>query len=270
MPAEFRERINVHPWMLIEKKWSCRLVTPFVILRICRFLWRKTTAISWIAHWKPWRNRKPVWAFCMFPSSSTTTTIIITPSLLPILLMRRFADPTQAGTFLYQASLHGMTGTGWTYLGTDWNTMQTFAGLSLTYQQTVKDAMEGMVGISPYIGNVAALEREFEVRHLHDDLWWFMLICDDLWWFMLIYDDLPRVQSWNRITWNVILNCKTVPNRFADRELRLNALNSPSTPFSSTMLSLQLHEVFNPSLSSAPTRPSGMLTHGMEDHGNDV
>ena len=55
--------------------------------------------------------------------------------------------------------------------------MQTFAGLSLTYQQSVKDAMEGMVGVSPYIGNVAALEHEFEVRHLNDG-------------FMKIYEDL--------------------------------------------------------------------------------
>ena len=79
------------------------------------------------------------------------------------MIIDRFADPTQAGAFLYQASLHGMTGTGWTYIGTDWNPMQTYAGLSSIYQQPVREAMNGMVGISPYIGNTASLEELFKV-----------------------------------------------------------------------------------------------------------
>ena len=42
-----------------------------------------------------------------------------------------------------------MTGIGWIYLGTDWNTMQTYAGLSEEFRQPV---MEGMVSVSPFVG----------------------------------------------------------------------------------------------------------------------
>ena len=42
-----------------------------------------------------------------------------------------------------------MTGIGWIYLGTDWNTMQTYAGLSEEFRQPV---MEGMVVVSPFVG----------------------------------------------------------------------------------------------------------------------
>ena len=56
-----------------------------------------------------------------------------------------------------------MTGVGWVYIGTNWNTMQTYAGLAPDYQNTVREAMNGMVGISPFIGNVAALDESFSV-----------------------------------------------------------------------------------------------------------
>ena len=56
-----------------------------------------------------------------------------------------------------------MTGVGWVYIDTNWNTMQTYAGLAPDYQNTVREAMNGMVGISPFIGNVAALDESFSV-----------------------------------------------------------------------------------------------------------
>ena len=43
------------------------------------------------------------------------------------LLPLSFADAIQAGAFLYTAYKEKMTGIGWIYLGTDWNTMQTYA-----------------------------------------------------------------------------------------------------------------------------------------------
>ena len=45
-----------------------------------------------------------------------------------------------------------MTGIGWIYVGTDWNTMRTYAGLSEEFRQLVMEAMEGMVGVSPFVG----------------------------------------------------------------------------------------------------------------------
>ena len=74
-----------------------------------------------------------------------------------------FADPTQAAAFLYVASKEGMTGNGWLYIGTDWNSMQTYLGLDEEFRDVVKNAMNGMVGISPYIGNVQTLDMLFSV-----------------------------------------------------------------------------------------------------------
>ena len=42
-----------------------------------------------------------------------------------------------------------MAGIEWIYLVTDWNTMQTYAGLSEEFRQPV---MEGMVVVSPFVG----------------------------------------------------------------------------------------------------------------------
>lgn len=75
----------------------------------------------------------------------------------------RFADPIQAAAFLYVASKEEMTGTGWVYIGTDWTTMQTYAGLSDTYQDEVREAMNGMIGIAPFIGNTDELDLKFNV-----------------------------------------------------------------------------------------------------------
>ena len=72
-------------------------------------------------------------------------------------MIYRFADPIQASAFLFTASQQGMTGLGWIYLGTDWNTMLTYAGLPDDYQTTVREAMDGMIGISPFIENNSEL-----------------------------------------------------------------------------------------------------------------
>lgn len=65
-----------------------------------------------------------------------------------------FANPVQAAAFLYTASTQGMTGEGWIYLGTDWNSVLTYAGLEKEYRETVRNAMNGMVGISPFVGDL--------------------------------------------------------------------------------------------------------------------
>ena len=57
------------------------------------------------------------------------------------LLPHSFADAIQAGPFLYTAYKEKMTGIGWMSLGTDWNTMQTYAGLSEEFRQPVMEAM---------------------------------------------------------------------------------------------------------------------------------
>ena len=54
-----------------------------------------------------------------------------------------------------------MTGIGWICLGTDWNTMRTYAGLSEEFRQPV---MEGMVGVSPFVGNMNPFVEAFSVR----------------------------------------------------------------------------------------------------------
>ena len=59
--------------------------------------------------------------------------------------------------------VHKMTGIGWIYLGTDWNKMQTYAGLSEEFRQPVMEAMEGMVGISPFVGNMDPFVEAFNV-----------------------------------------------------------------------------------------------------------
>lgn len=56
-----------------------------------------------------------------------------------------------------------MTGAGWVYIGTNWNTMQTYAGLSSDYRDIVREAMNGMIGISPFVGNVDSLDVKFNV-----------------------------------------------------------------------------------------------------------
>ena len=54
-----------------------------------------------------------------------------------------------------------MIGIGWIYLGTDWNTMQTYAGLSEEFRQPV---MEGVVVVSPFVGNMDPFVEAFNVR----------------------------------------------------------------------------------------------------------
>ena len=100
----------------------------------------------------------------------------------------RYADPVQAAAFLFTASQHDMTGVGWVYIGTDWNTMQTYAGLAPDYQNTVREAMNGMVGISPFIGNVAALDESFSVW-----IWIWYIINRDIWVNILNFKKKPRV-----------------------------------------------------------------------------
>ena len=79
-------------------------------------------------------------------------------------MINRFADPLQASAFLYSASQHGMTGLGWVYLGTDWNTILTYAGLPIEYRDTVQKAMDGMVGISPFLEKNAGLLDKITVK----------------------------------------------------------------------------------------------------------
>ena len=80
-------------------------------------------------------------------------------------MINRFADPLQASAFLYSASQHGMTGLGWVYLGTDWNTILTYAGLPIEYRDTVQKAMDGMVGISPFLEKNAGLLDKITVKY---------------------------------------------------------------------------------------------------------
>ena len=54
-----------------------------------------------------------------------------------------------------------MAGIGWICLGTDWNTMQTYAGLSEEFRQPVMDAM---VGVSPFIGSMDPFVEAFNMR----------------------------------------------------------------------------------------------------------
>ena len=72
-----------------------------------------------------------------------------------------FPDAIRSNAFLYTASKEKMTGIGWICLGTDWNTMQTYAGLSEEFRQPV---MEGMVGVSPFVGNMNPFVEAFSVR----------------------------------------------------------------------------------------------------------
>ena len=69
----------------------------------------------------------------------------------------------QAAAFLYTASTQGMTGEGWIYLGTDWNSVLTYAGLEKEYRETVRNAMNGMVGISPFVGDLDWMVTEINV-----------------------------------------------------------------------------------------------------------
>ena len=41
--------------------------------------------------------------------------------------------------------------------------MQTYAGLSSDYRDIVREAMNGMIGISPFVGNVDSLDVKFNV-----------------------------------------------------------------------------------------------------------
>ena len=74
------------------------------------------------------------------------------------LLSHGFADAIQSNAFLYTAHKEKMTDIGWIYLGTDWNTMQTYAGLSEEFRQPV---MEGMVGVSPFVGSMDPFVEAF-------------------------------------------------------------------------------------------------------------
>ena len=61
--------------------------------------------------------------------------------IVSTLLSRSFADAIQSNAFFYTAYKEKMTGIGWMSLGTDWNTMQTYAGLSEEFSQPVMDGM---------------------------------------------------------------------------------------------------------------------------------
>ena len=54
-----------------------------------------------------------------------------------------------------------MTGIGWIYVGTDWNTMQTYAGLSEEFRQPMK---EGIVGVSPFVGSMDPFVEAFNMK----------------------------------------------------------------------------------------------------------
>ena len=77
------------------------------------------------------------------------------------LLSHGFADAIQSNAFLYTAHKEKMTGIGWICLGTDWNTMRTYAGLSEEFRQPMK---EGMVGVSPFVGSMNPFVEAFNVR----------------------------------------------------------------------------------------------------------
>ena len=57
------------------------------------------------------------------------------------LLSHSFANAIRSNAFLYTAYKEKMAGIGWIYLGTDWNTMQTYADLREEFRQPVKEAM---------------------------------------------------------------------------------------------------------------------------------
>ena len=82
-------------------------------------------------------------------------------SNVSLLLSHSFADAIRSNAFLYTAYKERMTGIRWIYVGTDWNTMQTYAGLSEEFRQPV---MEGMVGVSPFVGNMNPFVEAFNVR----------------------------------------------------------------------------------------------------------
>ena len=77
------------------------------------------------------------------------------------LLSHSFPDAIRSNAFLYTAHKEKMTGIGWIYVGTDWNTMQTYAGLSEEFRQPMK---EGMVGVSPFVGSMNPFVEAFNVR----------------------------------------------------------------------------------------------------------
>ena len=76
-------------------------------------------------------------------------------------LSHSFADAIRSNAFLYTVHKEKMIGIGWIYVGTDWNTMQTYAGLSEEFRQPMK---EGMVGVSPFVGNMDPFVEAFSVR----------------------------------------------------------------------------------------------------------
>ena len=54
-----------------------------------------------------------------------------------------------------------MTGIGWIYVGTDWNTIQTYTDLSEEFQQPMK---EGMVVVSPFVGSMDPFVEAFNMK----------------------------------------------------------------------------------------------------------
>lgn len=124
-----------------------RSAPPSVSRRACRCRCRRPTAASFSAAWRVFASR-----------ATASTSCIHSP-----FLSHSFADAIQAGAFLYTAHKEKMTGIGWIYLGTDWNTMQTYAGLSEEFRQPVKEAMEGMVGISPFVSSMDHFVEVFRV-----------------------------------------------------------------------------------------------------------
>ena len=77
------------------------------------------------------------------------------------LLSHSFPDAIRSNAFLYTAYKEKMIGIGWIYLGTDWNTMRTYAGLSEEFRQVV---IKAMVGVSPFVGSMDPFVEAFNVR----------------------------------------------------------------------------------------------------------
>ena len=76
-------------------------------------------------------------------------------------LSHSFPDAIRSNAFLYTAHKEKMIGIGWIYLGTDWNTMRTYAGLSEEFRQPV---IKAMMGVSPLVDNMDPFVEAFNMK----------------------------------------------------------------------------------------------------------
>lgn len=82
-----------------------------------------------------------------------------------------FAQSSVAQALLYKANELGLTGKGWTWISTKWGVVDTWKMSDEKYSDTIKESMEGVIGVSATKGDEGLLyEKMKNYADTHPDV----------------------------------------------------------------------------------------------------